>query len=111
MRRGSVASTRMGRVELVADPNAQDDDSHGRSTLADATDPVGVRPGAIPVAGNHHGHADARVLSNNADGQVHFEILRFASEREARTEREHDSSRRPPTDANDSGPHGCPHER
>jgi len=43
--------------------------------LADATDPVAIRPGAIVLAGNRHATAPVRTLSVDADGQIHFEIL------------------------------------
>jgi hypothetical protein len=65
----------MGGVDLVADLKAQDGDGNGWSALADAADPLAVRPGAILVAGNRHAHADVRVRSISPGGQVHFEIL------------------------------------
>lgn len=63
------------QIDLAADLNAQDDDGHGWSTLVDATNPSVVRAGAVLVAGNRQAHANVRVLSVDADGQVHFEIL------------------------------------
>ena len=69
------AIAHMGGVDLVADLKAQDGDGNGWSALADAADPLAVRPGAILVAGNRHAHADVRVRSISPGGQVHFEIL------------------------------------
>lgn len=43
--------------------------------LADATDPVSIRPGAIVLAGNRHATGPVRILSVDPDGQIHFEIL------------------------------------
>lgn len=63
------------RLDLVADLNAQDDDGHGWSTLADSTDPASVQPGKVLVAGNRQATASVRILSVDSDGQVHFEIL------------------------------------
>ena len=65
----------MDGLDLRADLNAQDDDGHGRSLLAQATDPTRVRPGAMLLAGNRHAQAVVRVLAVDADGQVHFTIL------------------------------------
>lgn len=65
----------VSRIDLVADLNAQDDDGHGWSMLADATDPVSIRPGAIVLAGNRHATASVWILSVDPDGQIHFEIL------------------------------------
>lgn len=62
-------------IELVADLNAQDDEGLGWSTLADATDPSLVRPGAMLLAGNRYGQAVVRVVAVDDDGQVHFTVL------------------------------------
>lgn len=62
-------------VDLVADLNAQDDDGFGWSTLADARDPVRIRPGAMLLAGNRYGQAVVRVVAVDEDGQVHFAVL------------------------------------
>lgn len=62
-------------IDLVADLNAEDDDGLGWSTLADATDPSCVRPGAMLLAGNRHGQAVVRVVAVDDDGQVHFTVL------------------------------------
>lgn len=62
-------------IDLVADLNAQDDDGLGWSTLADATDPSRVRPGAVLLAGNRYGQAVVRVVAVDEDGQVHFTVL------------------------------------
>jgi hypothetical protein len=62
-------------VDLVADLNAQDDDGRGWSTLADASDPSRVRPGAMLLAGNRYGQAIVRVVAVDDDGQVHFAVL------------------------------------
>lgn len=63
------------RLELITDLNAQDDDGHGWSTLNDATERDAVQPGVVLVAGDRHARASVRILSVDADGQVHFEIL------------------------------------
>ena len=63
------------QVDLVADLNAEDDEGLGWSTLADARDPVGVRPGTMLVAGNRYGQAVVRVVAVDTDGQVHFRVL------------------------------------
>jgi hypothetical protein len=62
-------------VDLVADLNAQDDDGFGWSTLADASDPSRVRPGAMLLAGNRYGQAVVRVVAVDDDDQVHFAVL------------------------------------
>lgn len=62
-------------IELIADLNAQDDDGLGWSTLAEATDPGSIAPGAMILAGNRHGRAVVRVVAVDEDGQVHFAIL------------------------------------
>jgi len=65
----------MAGVDLVADLNALDDDGHGWSTLAEASDQSIVQPGAILVVGNQHALAKVRILAVDVDGQVHFDIL------------------------------------
>ena len=65
----------MEDLDLIADLNAQDDDGLGWSTLADATAPDRVRPGAMLLAGNSQAHAVVRIVAVGADGQVHFAIL------------------------------------
>ncbi len=62
-------------LDIAADLNAQDDDGLGWSTLADATDPARVKPGAMLLAGNRFGRAVVRVVAVDDDGQVHFTIL------------------------------------
>lgn len=62
-------------IDLVADLNAEDDEGLGWSVLSDARDSSQVRPGAMLVAGNHHGKAVVRVVAVDQDGQVHFTIL------------------------------------
>lgn len=63
------------QIDLVADLNAEDDDGFGWSTLADASDPSRVLPGAMLVAGNGFGRAVVRVVAVDEDGQVHFSVL------------------------------------
>ena len=62
-------------VELIADLNAEDDDGLGWSTLSDARDPEGVKPGAMVLAGNESAKAVVRVVAVDDDGQVHFTVL------------------------------------
>jgi hypothetical protein len=62
-------------VDLVADLNAEDDDGHGWSTLADARDPGRIRPGAMLLAGNAAAQAVVRVVAVDDDGQIHFIVL------------------------------------
>lgn len=62
-------------IELHADLNAQDDDGNGLSLLSGAIDPARIVSGAMVLAGNEHAQAVVRVLSVDADGQVHFSIL------------------------------------
>ena len=62
-------------VDLIADLNAEDDDGLGWSTLADASDPENVVPGAMLLAGNRYGQAVVRIVAVDDDGQVHFTIL------------------------------------
>jgi len=63
------------RIELAADLNGQDDDGNGWSMLADPADPTSVQPGMVLLAGNRQATARERILSVEADGQIHFEIL------------------------------------
>ncbi len=65
----------MDDLDLIADLNAQDDDGLGWSTLADATAPERVQPGAMLLAGNTQAQAVVRVVAVDDDGQVHFAIL------------------------------------
>jgi hypothetical protein len=62
-------------LDLIADLNAEDDDGHCWSTLADAAHPERVVPGAMLLAGNRYGQAVVRVVAVDADGQVHFTVL------------------------------------
>lgn len=62
-------------IDLIADLNAEDDDGLGWSTLADATAPERVVPGAMLLAGNRSGQAVVRVVAVDDEGQVHFTIL------------------------------------
>ena len=62
-------------VDLIADLNAEDDDGLGWSTLADASDPGRVVPGAMLLAGNRYGQAVVRIVSVDDDGQVHVTVL------------------------------------
>lgn len=62
-------------LDIEADLNAQDDNGLGWSTLADARDASGVKPGAMLLAGNEAAHAVVRVVAVDDDGQVHFTIL------------------------------------
>jgi hypothetical protein len=62
-------------VDLVADLNAEDDDGLGWSTLADASTPERITPGALILAGNTSAQAVVRVVAIDDDGQVHFSIL------------------------------------
>lgn len=62
-------------IDITADLNAQDDDGLGWSTLADATDPNRVVPGAMLLAGNEAATAVVRVVAVDNDGQVHFTVL------------------------------------
>jgi hypothetical protein len=65
----------MDDLDLVADLNAQDDDGLCWSTLADAVEPARVRPGAMVLAGNEQARAVVRIVTVDADGEVHFSIL------------------------------------
>jgi hypothetical protein len=65
----------MNDLDLIADLNDQGDDGLGWSTLADASAPAGVRPGAMLLAGNSQAQAVVRVVAVDDDCQVHFAIL------------------------------------
>jgi hypothetical protein len=67
--------TAVDDLDLVADLNDQDDDGLGWSTLADASAPERIRPGAMVLAGNSQANAVVRVVAVDDDGQVHFAIL------------------------------------
>ena len=62
-------------VDLVADLNAEDDDAHGWSTLADARDSARIGPGAMVLAGNAAAQAVVRIVAIDDDGQIHFIVL------------------------------------
>ena len=63
------------RIDLVADLNDEDDEGLGWSTLSEASNSVGIRPGVMLVAGNHQAQAVVRVVAVDDDGQVHFIVL------------------------------------
>jgi hypothetical protein len=65
----------VSEVDLVADLNAEDDDGLGWSTLAGAAAPERIVPGAMVLAGNQSAQAVVRIVSVDADGQVHFTVL------------------------------------
>lgn len=65
----------MSDLDLTADLNAQDDDGFGWTTLAEASSPGRVRPGAMLLAGNSQAAAVVRVTAVDDDGQVYFSIL------------------------------------
>jgi hypothetical protein len=69
------SGTMPDEVDLIADLNAEDDDGLGWSTLADASQPERVVPGAMLLAGNRYGQAVVRIVAVDDDGQVHFTIL------------------------------------
>ena len=62
-------------LDIVADLNAQDDDGLGWSTLADASDPSRIVPGALLLAGNEAAAAVVRIVAVDEDGQIHFSVL------------------------------------
>lgn len=68
-------------IDLEAHLNAQDDDGRGWSTLSDAREPGRVASGAMLLAGNASGVAVVRVVAVDEDGQVHFEALPGAVEK------------------------------
>lgn len=45
------------------------------STLGEASNPAGIRPGVMLVAGNRQAQAVVRVVAVGEDGQVHFTVL------------------------------------
>lgn len=63
------------RVDRVTDLNAQNDDGRGWSSLTEVADPTAFPRGAALMAGNRHARAAVRIVSVDADGQLHFEIL------------------------------------
>ena len=63
------------RIDLVADLNDEDDEGLGWSTLSEASNSIGIRPGMMLVAGNHQAQAVVRVVAVDDDGQVHFIVL------------------------------------
>lgn len=65
----------MDTIDLDADLKAQDDDSLGWLTLADARDPSRVVPGAMLLAGKRAAQAVLRIVAVDDDGQIHFTIL------------------------------------
>ena len=62
-------------LDLIADLNAEDDDGFGWSTLADASQPERVVPGAMLLVGNRYGQSVVRIVAVDDDDQVHFTIL------------------------------------
>ncbi|CAN5454839.1 hypothetical protein BH18ACT3_BH18ACT3_07180 [soil metagenome] len=62
-------------LDLVADPNAEDGDGLGWSTLDNAVASDRVRPGAMLLAGNPQAQAVVRVVAVDDHGPVHFAIL------------------------------------
>jgi hypothetical protein len=44
-------------IDLVADLNDEDDEGLGWSTLGEASNPAGIRPGVMLVAGNRQAQA------------------------------------------------------
>ena len=63
------------RIDLAADLNEEDDEGLGWSTLSEASNSAGIRPGVMLVAGNHQAQAVVRVVAVDDDGQVHFIVL------------------------------------
>jgi hypothetical protein len=62
-------------IDLVADLNDEDDEGLGWSTLGEVSNPAGIRPGVMLVAGNRQAPAVVRVVAVGAGGQVHFTVL------------------------------------
>ena len=58
------------QIDLVADLNDEDDEGFGWSTLGNASNPAGIRPGVMLVAGNRQAQAVVRVVAVDDDGQV-----------------------------------------
>ena len=50
-------------IDLTADPNGQDDNGLGWSTLPHAGGPSRVRPGAMLLGGNRHGQAVVPIVA------------------------------------------------
>ncbi len=65
----------LDELDVIADLNAEDDDGLGWSTLADASDPSRVAPGALLLAGNEAATAVVRIVAVDEDGQIHFSVL------------------------------------
>ena len=63
------------RIDLVADLNDEDDEGLGWSTLGEARNTAGIRPGVMLLAGNRQAQAVVRVVEVDDDGQVHFTVL------------------------------------
>jgi hypothetical protein len=61
-------------IDLVADLNDEDDEGLGWSTLGEASNPAGIRPGVMLVAGNRQAQAVVRAVAVGEDGQVHFTV-------------------------------------
>ena len=61
-------------IDLVADLNDEDDEGLGWSTLGEASNPAGIRPGVMLVAGNRQAQAVVRVVAVGEDGQFHFTV-------------------------------------
>ena len=62
-------------IDLVADLNDEDDEGLGWSTLGEASNPAGIRPGVMLVAGNRQAQALVRVVAVGEGGQVRFTVL------------------------------------
>jgi hypothetical protein len=56
-------------IDLVADLNDEDDEGLGWSTLGDASNPAGIRPGVMLVAGNRQAQAVVRVVALMTTGK------------------------------------------
>ena len=54
----------MDALDLVPDLNSQDDDGFGWSTLADATAPERIRPGAMLPRRDRHGQVVVRIVAH-----------------------------------------------
>ena len=68
-------------IDLVADLNDEDDEGLGWSTLGEASNPAGIRPGMMLVAGNRQAQAVVRIVAVGEDGQVHFTALPGSAEK------------------------------
>lgn len=71
----------MEPIDLPTDLNAQDDDGRGWALLDEARQPAAVVPGAMLLAGNGDAVAVVRVVAVDDDGQVHFDVLPGALEK------------------------------